>query len=77
MTKDSMTPVQPKKIIKIKKTYRYVCEVCEGDRFLHKKFYCPDCEQIMCPCCTGQFMKARDGEFEGQTICQTCYVHSH
>ena len=64
---------EPKKIIKIKQTYRYHCEVCEEDRFSYKKFYCPDCEQIMCPTCTGETMKARDGEYEGQTICQTCY----
>lgn len=70
---------QTKKIIKIKskkttpKTYAYECEVCEGTQFTHPKFYCPQCEQEMCPCCSGEIMKCREGIFEGQTVCLTCY----
>ena len=70
---------QTKKIIKIKskkttpKTYAYECEVCEGTQFTHPKFYCPQCEQEMCPCCSGELMKCREGIFEGQTVCLTCY----
>ena len=70
---------QTKKIIKIKskkttpKTYAYECEVCEGTQFTHPCFNCPQCEQDMCPCCSGELMKCREGIFEGQTVCLTCY----
>ena len=53
--------------------YQYECEVCEGTKFTHPKFYCRQCEQEMCPSCTGELMKCREGIFEGETVCSTCY----
>ena len=56
-----------------KKCYTYECEVCEGIEFYSPKFYCRQCEQEMCPSCTGELMKCREGIFEGETVCSTCY----
>ena len=56
-----------------KKCYTYDCEVCEGIEFYSPKFYCRQCEQEMCPSCTGELMKCREGIFEGETVCSTCY----
>lgn len=38
--------------------------------------YCPDCDQYWCADCCMDFRKARDGEYEGQEICITCFNHT-
>ncbi len=48
----------------------YACDRCE---LRDADFECPQCEQDMCPSCYGETMKCREGKFEGQTVCSTCY----